>query len=235
MEKDSFFSENEGGKEKDEEKKNSEVEELEKEEKREEEMIPGEISKGEGKEEKERETKEEAAEKGSGEQQIALKGEDRLGVFCDKRMRFIFKESVLKDGEEFYGVKKVVKSKVDKFKGRVFVRLKNSEEGCEVWKCVLCMEVFSKEESMKGGKRQKDKKVGEEKKGEEKEDRPSAYKLGFFYRHLVDKHGDYVRRVKVEEIPADGDCVSMIRNYFVENEIKVGEEVMSVLEERKRK
>ena len=165
------------------------------------------------------------------EQQEQQGVESRLGVYCSSKHRYLFSESVLKEGEEFYVVDGFVVSKIDKFKGRFFVRLKNSEEGGEVWKCVLCMRVFCKEKSKKRGKEEEDKGAGGE--GEKKKLPP--FKLGFFYRHLISEHKEFVREIRVEEIPKDGDCVSMLRNFFLVEEMGVDQEVMNVLELQKRK
>ena len=154
-----------------EEEKGREIEEkedvmVEEKEKREE--------KGSQKEEKE----EMIVEEEKGREKEVLEEKDRLGVFCPRKQRFVFKESVLEKGEEFYEAE--VKSKVDRFKGRVFVRLKNTEGGDEVWKCVLCMEVFSKTEGKKkGGK-------GLEGKKEEEEEEEKSTRSWFLgdCRHL---------------------------------------------------
>ena len=175
-------------------------------------------------------------EEEKGREKEVLEEKDRLGVFCPRKQRFVFKESVLEKGEEFYEAE--VKSKVDRFKGRVFVRLKNTEGGDEVWKCVLCMEVFSKTEGKKkGGKGlegKKEEEEEEEKKSGEREGakkkRKPAFKLSFFYKHLVKTHEEYVRSLKVEEVPKDGDCVTALRSFFLDKKIHIDEEVMSVLE-----
>ncbi len=80
-----------------------------------------------------------------------------------------------------------------------------------MWKCVLCMREFCKEKSKKRGKEEEDKGAGGE--GEKKKLPP--FKLGFFYRHLISEQKEFVREIRVEEIPKDGHFVSMLRKFFL--------------------
>jgi hypothetical protein len=60
---------------------------------------------------------------------------------------------MLGDGEEFFVYDRRGKmAKADAFKSRYFARLKDNEEGGEMFKCALCKEVFSKKAAAAKGK-----------------------------------------------------------------------------------
>jgi len=129
----------------------------------------------------------------------------------------VFSSSFLSEGEELFMYQKRKKVLGDKLKIKFFIRLRDNSFGGEVFKCVLCREVFSKEfERLKV-------------ENEKSKDKRLRFKLDFFYKHLACFHRDELVKIGVDEIPQDRDCRNRLVKFFAEEGWRGDEKVIEEL------
>jgi len=115
----------------------------------------------------------------------------------------------------------IQKCKVKNIAFKFFIRLRDNSVGGEVFKCVLCREVFSKEFER------------ERVESEKSKDKRLRFKLDFFYKHLACYHRDELVKIGVDEIPQDRDCRNRLVKFFQEEGWKGDEKVIEELKKIK--